>query len=261
MRKHPKHRNHTNPNYHIQPLSPDRVEKLLYGETLPNKHAQQRLAEARGTLIMPSLQDALQTAIQKQTSSVLQQTINEWAQDESPQTQTKPEEKTMPYTHTNFEKQSDGKVRFKETNGVSRAVFDYVNTHSGKTRLEVREALLKMGYKKGSVDSLISQNVRSGIFLQDPNDKLYSLKTSYQSVPSTKAQRKLPKRPIVKKAAPKSAPKVKTSAGIAALAPATTTPALNTQLNTQFNPKELLNTLSVMQARALYDELKKIFGG
>ena len=78
----------------------------------------------------------------------------------------------MSYNHTNFEKKSDGKVRFKATNGVSRAVFDYVNTHSGKTRIEVRNALIAKGYKKGSVDSLITQNVRCGIFLQDPNDKL-----------------------------------------------------------------------------------------
>ena len=54
----------------------------------------------------------------------------------------------------------------------------------------------------------------------------------------------------------KAAPKVKTSAGIAALTPATTT----APINTQFDPKALLNTLSVMQARALYDELKQIFG-
>ena len=246
MRKHPKHRNHTNPNFNIRPLSAAAVERLLYGESLPDKHAKERLQQARKEYAMPDMKTAMEKA--------LSTTIQEWANDDKPNQQQEKQVNASTHSPNNFEKQPDGKVRFKETTGVSRAVFDYVNTHSGHTRVQVRNALIAKGYKKGSVDSLITQNVRSGIFLQDPNSKLYSLKTSYQSVPSTRAQRNLPKTSALKKAAPK----VKTSAGIAALTPATTsTPAPAPMTDAQ----TILNTLSVIQARALYDELKKIFGG
>jgi hypothetical protein len=45
-------------------------------------------------------------------------------------------------------------------------------------------------------------------------------------------------------------------AGIAALAPVTTSTS-----NANFDMHSMLNTLSIMQARALYDELRKVFGG
>ncbi len=275
MAKRPKHRFHTNPNYNIKPLSPAAVERLLYGEPLPDKHTRERLQQARKENEMPDIKTALESALQNAkevtaSTKALTATITKWAEDDKPLNQTNLKEKQM-YTHTQFAKQPDGKVRFVETIGVAKAVFDLVRKNPGLPRKDARNTLMAQGYKKGSVDSLLSQNVRAGIFRQDDSGQLYPVYMEYRPVPNLhtikKATRK-PKKVVAKpaktitliphpatvKAQPKAQPKAE--AGIAALK--VDTGVLGVPV---FDPKELLNTLSVMQASALYQELKKIFGG
>lgn len=176
---------------------------------------------------------------------------------------------------TNYVKQPDGKIRFVETVGVARAVFDYVLNNGGKTRLEIRQALMAQGYKKGSVDSLMTQNVRAGNFTQTGDNKLYCIVKEYKPVPSGSAQKKI--REELKRTKMKTklkAVKEKVSAKATAprpnsieLIPPTKEGIAALKVDSGvlgasvFDPKGLLNTLSVIQARALYDELKKIFGG
>jgi len=64
---------------------------------------------------------------------------------------------------------------------------------------------------------------------------------------------------MVKRQQPQNAPQ---DAGIAAIAPKeeTVRKAALVFLNADFDPNDLLNKLSVVQARALYDALKQIFG-
>jgi uncharacterized protein with ATP-grasp and redox domains len=74
-------------------------------------------------------------------------------------------------------------------------------------------------------------------------------------------RREATKAKLAKKAPPKAAKapkptKSKADAGIAALK--VDTGVLGVRV---FDPQDFLNTLSVMQARSLYDELKKVFGG
>ena len=240
MRKHPKHRNHTNPNFNIRPLSPAAVERLLYGESLPDKHTRERLQQARKEHAMPDIKTALESA--------LKTTIQEWANDDKPY---QPQEKAK--MKLNVVKTQDNKVRFMPTNNVSRDTFNFVQQHPDSTRAEVVSALTGKGHNKASVTSLIGQYVRCAYFTQSSDGKLRCVLPEYKSLPSTAKQMRLAKQLNTPKAKPKAKA---TSAGIAALTPATTT----APLNTQFDPKALLNTLSVMQARALYDELKQIFG-
>lgn len=257
MRKHPKHRNHTNPNYNIRPLSPAAVERLLYGESLPDKHTRERLQEARKENQMPDIKTALENA--------LKTTINEWADDDKPlnKTQTNLKETTMPNTNpiVNFTKRPDGLVRFTETVGVARAVFDHVLHNPGRTRLQITADLTPKGYKKSSVQSLVGQYLRAGYFKKDSTGKIFCMLGDYKPLPSTKAQAHMQ----AKKAKPTKPARTITliprppkhkNAGIAALK--VDTGVLGVSV---FDPKEFLNTLSVMQARALYDELKKVFGG
>lgn len=253
MRKHPKHRNHTNPNYNIRPLSPAAVERLLYGESLPDKHTRERLQEARKENQMPDIKTALENA--------LKTTINEWADDDKPlnQNQTNLKEKTMPNHNpvVNFTKHTDGKIRFTETVGVARAVFEHVLNNPGVTRAQVTANLTPKGYKKGSVQSLVGQYIRAKHFKKDSTGKIFCMLADYKPLPSTKAQKKLPLPKPIKPAKtialvpPKAKP-----AGIAALK--VDTGVLGVDV---FDPKAVLNTLSVIQARSLYDELRKIFGG
>ena len=278
MRKHPKHRNHINPNYNIRPLSPAAVERLLYGEPLPDKHSRERLQEARKEHPMPDMRTALESALKNAPqithSEDLTNTINEWAKDDQPlnQTQTNLKEKTMPNPNptVNYAKQPNGLVRFTETVGVARAVFDYVQKHGGMTREQITAALVPPGFKKNSVQSLVGQNLRAGYFRKDSKGGVYPIISEYKPVPASRTMRLIEAR--IKAKAPKAAktitlvpPKVTTrttnpaapkTTGIAALKVDTGVLGVNV-----FDPKALLDTLSVMQASALYQELKKIFGG
>jgi len=259
MRKHPKHRNHTNPNYNIRPLSPAAVERLLYGESLPDKHTRERLQQARKENDMPDIKTALESALKTAkevtaSTKALTATIAEWADDDQPLNQTNLKEKTMPNHNpiVNYSKLSDGKVRFTETVGVARAVFDHVLHNPGRTRLQITADLTPKGYKKSSVQSLVGQYIRAGHFKKDSTGKIFCMLGDYKPLPSTKAQAHMQAKKAKTTKPPRTItlvpPKSKT-AGIAALGVDV------------FDPKALLNTLSVMQARALYDELRKIFGG
>lgn len=231
MRRHPKKKG--NPNHHINPLTPDRLERILYGETIPNIHSKERLQQARKEYAMPDMKTAL--------SAVL----NEWAQDEQPQ----PKEKaTMP---TNYVKTPDNKVRFAPTNNVSRETFNVVLKNPGITRAKVMDALCKQGFNKASVSSLVGQYIRCKYFSQTDDGKLYCLLKEYKSLPSTKAQMAMARgevKPVKVKVAK--------SEGIAALKV-----DAKVVVKKAFDPAELVNNLSVVQARELYDMLKKIFGG
>ena len=155
-----------------------------------------------------------------------------------------------------YTKLPDGKVRFVPTVGVARAVFDYVQKHSGCSRKHAIETLIKQGYKKSSVGSLITQNLRAGTFSLD-NKNIYCESKEYQPTPTSKKKlvRKLKSPKEVKAVKAPKADKPKANAGIAALK--VDASVLGTQ---GFEPKEFLNTLSIIQARALYDELKQVFG-
>ena len=153
---------------------------------------------------------------------------------------------------TNFAKTPDNKVRFVPTNNVSRETFDFVLKHPGTTRARAIDAMIARGFKKGSVSSLIGQYIRCAFFSQTEDGKLYCLLKEYKSLPSTKAQMAMARMEVK----PVKAKAVEKSAGIAALKVDT-----KVEVKKAADPKSLLDTLSVVQARALYDELKKIFGG
>ena len=260
MRKHPKHRNHVNPNHHIRPLSADRLERILYGESLPDKHSKERLQEARKEIVMPDIKTAMENA--------LKSTINEWADDDKPVTQTQTKEKAMANLAptVNLTHVAPGKIRFAPTVGVTEAVFNHVRDNPGQSRDQVIKNLVANKFKKSSVSSLLGQFIRTDYFVQDASGGLRVAFNEYKPLPSTKAQiryfhakkaalnRRAPKTItlVTKKSKAIKAPKAQ-DAGIAAL-------PLPLPVN-KFEPGALIDSLSVMQARELYDMLKKIFGG
>jgi hypothetical protein len=221
---------------------------------------------------MPDMKTALENA--------LKSTINEWADDDKPvtqtqtQTQTQTKEKAMPNPNptVNFAHITPSKVRFVPTVGVSEAVFNHVRDNPGKSRDEITKALLAKGFKKSSVQSLVGQFLRSDYFIKDAHDKIHTTIPAYKPLPSTAKQIRYfkAKQMALKKRAPKTitlvtkkpkAPKAE-GAGIAALKVDTVEKAnaLPLPVN-KFEPGALIDSLSVMQARELYDMLKKIFGG
>ncbi len=236
-----------NPHNNAVVLGASEVERRLYGKALPDMHTEKRLAESRkGTLIMPSLQDALQSAIQKQTQNVLHETIAEWSDDEQ-----KPAPQPQPQ-----EKQTMTAQAFTITNNVSRATFDFVRDNPGLQHNEIKHKLVAKGYKDSSVTALISQLRRSGQIARLADGTYHAAAKEYEPIKQFYKQAKT-KKPEVKNSVAKK-PEAK-SEGIAALQPVHTPVPAPAQVVSN-DVEYILSTLPIKQARSLYDELHKIFG-
>lgn len=169
----------------------------------------------------------------------LTKVFDEWSKDDKPSPHPK-------------EKATMTKKLFAITNNVTRDTFNYVRDNPGQRSYQIRDALAKAGHKEGSVTSLVSQLRRSGQIERKGDGTHYAKAQEYTPLhkltavhPVTHTHKRAYKR------------KPAAAAGIAAL-PVQATPA-----PVQAAPivvEHLLNSLSIMQARALYDELKKVFG-
>jgi hypothetical protein len=218
---------------------------------------------------MPDMKTAL-------TNAMLKQTIDAWANDDQPIKQsTNQKEKAMANLNpvVNITKNENNQVRFAASVGVARAVFDHVKANTGAPRAQLIDELLAKGFKDTSVRSLITQNIRSGIFQLDGHGRVHCHLSEYKPVGPSSAKRKAKAlQAALKKKAPKTTkplklvtkkPKTITLVnGIAALKVDTVEKALPLPLPVnKFEPGALIDSLSVMQARELYDMLKRIFGG
>lgn len=251
-----------NPHNNATVLGASEVERRLYGKSLPDMHKEKRLAESRKELLtMPSLQDALQNAIQR-NNSALHNIIDAWEADEPlPVQQPQPQEKqTMP------------SVTFPVTTNVSRATFDFVRDNPGLHHNEVKHKLIDKGFKDSSVTALISQLRRSGQIARLADGTYHATAKEYvpikqvfklavnKKTAAKKAAKPVAKpapKPVVKATEPKSE-------GIAALQPVATlvsAPApVSAPMVVSNDVEYILSTLPIKQARSLYDELHKIFG-
>lgn len=178
---------------------------------------------------MPDIQTALQSAL-KQWDEPKEQIV---------QTQTA---QTKPY--------------FTVTNNVSRVTFEYVRDNSPKTNMEICNALEAQGYKRTSVSSLLSQMVIVGLLKRDDLGKYWALEPEYRSFSintyrKARAAGKSSKRPkpVAQTRAMKNyLPKKEASA-----------PVPQPEVKVCNSVEDLLNTLTVAQARELFDRLKKMF--
>lgn len=127
--------------------------------------------------------------------------------------------------------------RFSVTNNVSRKTFDEIKQRPG-TRTELVDRLTQLGYKKSSITSLITQMLRVKMVGEGDGGYLYALVDKYRPLGTYKKQKKVAKR----------------------LAKPVVAQQEKVEERQPVSVSSLLDTLSVLQARALYDELKQIFG-
>jgi hypothetical protein len=135
---------------------------------------------------------------------------------------------------------------FKPTNNVSRETFNYIKDNPGLTRSQVGKGMEDKGFKKGSVISLATQFLRQNM-VRTTNGGLFVMQDNYTPLKAPKAKK--PSTDVL----PKPQKKV---------AKVTASPAQTIYIsgaNTQ-SAQELLASMSIVQARSVYDELKKIFG-
>jgi hypothetical protein len=144
----------------------------------------------------------------------------------------KPETTTMTMPHQ------------KITNNATRATFNKVAENPGSTRSEVVAMLLTDGYKMSSTTSLLTQMLARGN-IRSLNGKLFTNQNEYKPM-----ERITP----IKHRVPKDVPPDVPETNFGNIDPAV-------QINAAWDADTLLNNLSIKQARALYDELRKIFGG
>ena len=140
------------------------------------------------------------------------------------------------------EKQVETKPYFSVTNNVTRATFDYVKNNPASSSGEVSRALEQRGYKASSVGSLLTQFIKKGLCTRDAQNRYSVAVAEYVPMKANKHVKQ-----VIQKA------KATRGEGIAALS------AQPTQ-RLVWDVDAVLNTMSIVQARAMYDALKKIFG-
>lgn len=134
----------------------------------------------------------------------------------------------------------------KITNNVTRATFNKVAENPGSTRAEIVNMLLTDGYKVASTTSLLTQMLARGN-IRSLNGKLFTNQNEYKPM-----KRIIPTKRRVEK--PKPVVVVETPVEPVAVVAAK-------PVEIPWDADTILNNLSIKQARALYDELRKIFGG
>lgn len=187
--------------------------------------------------------------------SELKKTLSAWEADAQ---QTQPDVK--PKEQLNMTTQAataPATLTPKKKEPQAKRIFDYITSNPGNTHMGYAKALVKHGIKANSTSSLISQLIRNNLVNRDVEGKITPATTKYRTISKLPPLKKhKPKRNltlIVKKVVPQTD---KQAEGIAAIA-TTTSP----RMVTTWDAKVMIDNLSVSQARALYEELTKIFKG
>ena len=215
---------------------------------------------------MPDLQTALTTAIKSQ---VLSTTINEWEEEEQQTMQAATQPQAQPPI---MQTQINGntKTTVTYTGNMSKDIFIYIKENPGCLRADVRKVFIEVGYKESSIGSLISQMVRTNMVSINDVGNLEAIRVYYKPITGSSKKKKLAKA-IAKVKAQAAKPKAQ---GIAALAPEPTQDTAKGQeaidkvlalpvreARAVYDALCILRDLNVGEARHLYTELQKLFGG
>lgn len=207
---------------------------------------------------MPDIATALQTAL---SARVLNNDIKEWHEEE--------ENRIHPKETTQHEHMA--------VTPLTAQVFNYIRDNPGVTSRQVSDYFERKGYKSSSTTSLAAQFVRGGMASRDAAGRITMLAQKY-APPITKPpklpreERNARKEDYRRRAAKRLATlAAKKEAGIAALQVQATPPqpTQTTQLAQpqpaqplllNMTPAQIIDALSVRQARELYAALKEFFG-
>jgi predicted transcriptional regulator len=151
------------------------------------------------------------------------------------------------------EKQVKHQPHFKVTNNVTRATFDYVKNNPNQPCRIICAELEKQGFKSVSVTSLLTQFVKNRLCIRDEQGRYTAIVNEYSPIKVRKQLKAKQAKQVIEKA------KATRGEGIAALSPQPTPRVA--PIVTAWDADTIINNIGLKQARALYDELKKIFGG
>jgi hypothetical protein len=183
----------------------------------------------------------------------LRAALNQWDREEKKEQEPASYQKTSP---------------FQITNNLNREAFARIQRAPG-TRKQITQDLVAQGFKLGSVSAVLGHMLRQGVAQVDDEGLMHVTVPEYVPLKSSQTLRNMEKKKaaqgrkkvvVVPKKAGEKRPVSSSVGGIAALSPApapTLVPAATPAEQFVF---KLLESLTVLQARAVYDELKKIFG-
>lgn len=173
----------------------------------------------------------------------MQKILQAWDKPEVPET-TQPTE------------QPKGKRMFAPSNNVSQDTFNFIRDNAGCARHEVVRLLVQQGHKKSSVSSLIGQMLRQGLVWQGGDGALYPNAKEYAPIKSARTLANQAKKAAEKSFKVKTHKKYKTKevpvpAGITSLV---------SDLKAVDRVQEIMNTISLPEAKRLYNSLATYFG-
>jgi len=161
----------------------------------------------------------------------------------------------------------NGRVLFGVTNNVSRETFNFVKNNPAQNHLTITEVMMKRGFKKTSVASLLTQFVKQGMMSRDEDGVYYAEVEEYSPLKSSKQFRAEGKRKskIVKAprsqgiAALKVEPKLKKKeASLTGVIPSVMPAPVMT---TAWDAETIISNIGLKQAHKLFLELNTYFGG
>ena len=217
---------------------------------------------------MPDLQTALTTAIKHQ---VLSTTINEWEEEEKQTMQAATQPQTQPMQ---TQIQINGNSKLTLTGNLSKDIFVYIRDNPGCLRADVRKVFMAAGFKEASIGSLVSQMVRNKMVSINEVGNLEAKRVYYKPLVSGTKRKEMSRKLGTARDKPASKPAKPKAQGIAALAPEPTQSADKGQealdkvlakpvreARAVYDALCLLRDLDVGDARYMYTELHKLFGG
>ena len=148
------------------------------------------------------------------------------------------------------------KPYFAVTNNVTRITFDYVRDNPGKTRVEVAKALEAQGYKPGSVSSLLGQMLKQGL-MRESTHLLYVTTNEYIPLKSGKALKAMRENPPPRK----KVELVSKRTGKVLNPKPAPAPEPVVQAAKEWSPNDVIDTLTVHQAIALFKALRSVLVG
>ena len=268
-----------NTNLNVYGIGLARVETLLNGETEAERIFKERKAqeEAEADVIrkeaqqqkvakqmlhiqkkeeeaMSTLRESLEKAIleKEHRAAKLQATIDDWGDDE---------DAPAPVVNT-INKETRVTITPVHTpTTISEGTFNFVRNNPSQTAKDIVARLHSVyGYNPTSTTSLISQMVRQGLIGRQ-DGLLYALVDSYKPIKSKDALiKQQEQQEQQEQQAPHKQVRI-TVRGEDINPPSKGIAALATKPDVTYNISSLLDNISVNEARALYLELKKLFGG
>lgn len=260
--------------------TPERIDALLHQTTLVNPtpplsagalEAKQNMEKAKQLKgeTMPDMKTALSTALENGKRQALNATLDAWEKDEK-ETQL---EKPVTIGKTSL---------FEVTNNVTRETFNFVRDNPRCTMADIKRELGRKGFNTASVGSLLTQFVLQKHIERTEFGQYFTSKAEYSplmsrakwerlngiSVTTARRQRRKDKlkeamvqvkQNLVEKGLPVELAK---GSGIGALPVKHKKQEITSILvSRNWTAQGVVDKLTVMQARQLYDLLKTIFGG